>query len=99
MYASISKWHESGLSQFSYCKQEQIATSTFSYWVRKHKREQLPSEVSKLPAKSFIPLELTKPEILPVWLVEISYPNGVYVRCAAGADVNMIKTLIGLSNV
>jgi len=99
MYATISKWHESGLPQYRYCKQEQIATSTFSYWLKKYKREQIPADNSQLPAKSFIPVEVSRPLVLPIWQVEVAYPNGVLVRFATGTDANMIKTLIGLSYV
>lgn len=99
MYAAILKWYESGLSQYRYCKQEQIAVSTFSYWLKKYKREQIPADSSRVPAKSFIPVEVARPVILPVWQLEIAYPNGVQVRCAAGTDVNTLKALIGLSYV
>jgi len=34
-----------------------------------------------------------------VWQIEIGYPDGVQVRCAAGTDISIIKALIGLSNV
>ena len=98
MYAFITKWYESGLSQYQYCKQEQIATSTFSYWLKKYKREQIVPIQQEL-VKSFIPVEVARPMELPVWQVEIAYPNGVRVRCASGTDVNMLKALIGLSYV
>jgi transposase-like protein len=99
MQASITKWRESGLTQHGYCKQEQISTSTFSYWVRKLSREQMPERSSREVVQSFIPVELPKPEVLPVWQIEIGYPDGVQVRCAAGTDISIIKALIGLSNV
>jgi hypothetical protein len=100
MYAHIAKWYESGISQHLYCQQEKIATSTFCYWLKKYKRDQ----VSLTPrqqgdVKSFIPVEVARPLEVHSWQFEICYPNGVQIRCAEGTDTNMLKAMIGMSHV
>ncbi len=52
----IKQWKESGKSQNAFCKEKQIKPSTFSWWVRKDRKEscQLPASA---PTASFVQIE------------------------------------------
>lgn len=53
MFAMISLWQQSGLSQKAYCKQHNIRYHVFHYWYRSFRNLQLQSE-----DEGFIPLKI-----------------------------------------
>jgi len=85
IYLAIEKWQASGLSQYQFCKQENISKSTFGYWFKKYKQEKSFSGSSpKKPDKTFLPVEFSNsPESSgnPPERITITYPNGVQVSC------------------
>lgn len=100
MYRSIALWRESGLSQYQFCKREKLTTSTFSYWLRKFRKEKGLSKFSReKPVKTFIPVEVSKtiePDVLEIEQIEITYPNGVKVSCPPCIDIAQLKTIISI---
>ena len=100
MYLAIEMWQESGLSQHQFCSDENIAKSTFGYWLKKYRNEKGRIQaVSKDNNKAFIPVKVSKTIHLPSLSrdhIEINYPGGVQVICPVGMDIQQIKTLIGI---
>ena len=98
MYLAIEIWQESGLSQNKFCKRENIAEGTFSYWLKKYRVEKDQSKSSlKKPVKTFIPIKVEKipePSCEDKGQIEISYPNGVQLSCPVNMDVQQLRTLI-----
>jgi transposase-like protein len=102
IYLAIEKWQASGLSQYQFCKQEDISKSTFGYWYKKYKQEQSISGFSpKKPDKTFLPLEFSthSPESSenPPERITITYPNGVQVSCPLILDSHRLTNLAKLS--
>lgn len=102
MYLAIEMWKESGLSQKQYCKQENLAHSTFQYWHEKYKGNNPNKRRSKLSASnSFIPVQVTKhDDIITTPVMEenitITYPNGVQISCPITIPEYKLKSLIKL---
>ncbi len=98
MYLAIEMWQESGLSQHKFCDLEKISKSTFSYWLKKYRKEKKQVQaVSTRSDKAFIPVEISKTFQLSSSSdgpIEIDYPNGVRLRYSGGMEVQKLKSLI-----
>ena len=103
MYLAIEMWNESGLSQYSFCKREQLSTSTFSYWIKKYRKEKDQLEPFQEDfVKTFISVEVSRAmesqalntRLSDNYRIEITYPNGVRLSCPVNIDLQQIKTLI-----
>ena len=83
MYARIEAWQQSGLSQNRFCKDENLSTSTFNYWLKKYKREKDQTNQTDIkPVKTFLPVEVSKGVIRSDKdCITITYPNGIQVCC------------------
>jgi len=86
MLAQVETWRESGLTQRSYCHQAGIKPATFSYWVRKGKKQQE-------DLGGFVEIERSMASLGNNY--EITYPNGVSVRL----ETNNLKELSALINL
>lgn len=92
------------MSQYLFCKREQISTSTFSYWLKKYRQNGDGSgRESSQTVRTFIPLELSHTipsrnmEVVPSnSRIEISCPNGFHISCPVSMDIRQLKTLIDL---
>jgi hypothetical protein len=51
MFERIGHWQQSGLSQKSWCKQNNIAYATFQYWYKRFR-----SAAEQEPVNDFVPL-------------------------------------------
>jgi hypothetical protein len=73
MYAVIEKYQDSPLSQNAFCKQEDLALSTFTYWLKKYRRSQQTAD--------FIPVKINErsPQKQSEWC-EIEFPGGIVIR-------------------
>ena len=69
----VEQYQNSGLSRNSFCLQNGISLSTFSYWVKKYKAQQQPL------SSEFIRLE-TSPRSTSK--IEIVFPNQVRIFCS-----------------
>ena len=84
MYPLVEQWLESGERQLTFCDSHNLTVSTFSYWVRKYRRQNNVSEAGS----SFVPLSIQSPVGREI---EIIYPNGVKVR--VGLEVGSVFIL------
>jgi hypothetical protein len=96
----IEQWQTSGLTQDEYCKREKLAKSTFSYWLKKRRKQKYHSNaLLKKPVKKFIPVEISGTADVPVLSdgqIQITYPNGLKVICPSGINIQQLKTLINM---
>lgn len=82
---AINMWEESGLSQAKWCQQEGISRKTFGNWVRSRRNDD--------PA--FLPMQIEEQEqSLRLNNYEITYPNGIIVKCPAGTPVSELQQLL-----
>jgi transposase-like protein len=88
MYARIESWKQSGLSQNQFCKEENLSTSTFNYWLKKYKQEKdLVANADSKPVKTFLPVEVTQETIhRDKDCITITYPNGIQVCCPVNLE-------------
>ena len=54
MYPLVEQWLESGETQLTFCDSHNLTISTFSYWVRKYRKQNRVSEAGG----SFVPLSI-----------------------------------------
>ena len=73
MYALIEKSQNSPLSQKVFCQQEDLALSTFTYWLKKYRRSQQTAD--------FIPMKINErsSQKQSEWC-EIEFPGGIMIR-------------------
>ncbi len=100
MYLAIAMWRESGLSQSKFCRDEKLSVKTFAYWLRKYKQEKgFPVGKNDNVPKTFIPVEVSN-DITGIvsgpGCIEVTFPNGVELKCPAGIDILQLKTLINV---
>lgn len=88
MFKHIENWKQSGLTQTTYCQQQNLKLPTFNYWVVKYHKLESPSSDSK-----FITIE--KQSRLVENAYEIVYPNGVILRVGTG-NIAEVSTLLKL---
>jgi transposase-like protein len=100
MYLAIELWQESGLSQVKFCSREKLSVKTFSYWLRKYRKENgfLVKGGKKVP-DTFIPVEISRGGTSTgtstnSTRIDVSFPNGVQLSCPVGIDIAQLKTLI-----
>lgn len=100
MYLTIELWQKSGLSQVRFCSRENLSVKTFSYWLRKYKKEKnLSVAHSQKTSETFIPVEVSRGGVSSgpnpgLGRIEVSFPNGVELSCPVGIDINQLKSLI-----
>jgi transposase-like protein len=100
MYLAIELWQESGLSQVKFCSREKLSVKTFSYWLRKYRKEKgFSVERGRNVSDTFIPVEISRgglsTEANPSSdRIEVSFPNGVQLSCPVGIDTSQLKNLI-----
>ena len=77
MYALIEKSQNSPLSQKAFCKQEDLALSTFTYWLKKYRGFKQTAGT----AQDFIPMKINEssPQKQSEWC-EIEFPGGIVIR-------------------
>ena len=103
----IELWRESGLSQGTYCKQEDIARSTFQHWRKRYdpSYEYQSKKKKSIPKKSkerFIPVEMKEVlldnDVLSVKSteLEIIYTNSVRIKCSSDLAPMELQKLIRL---
>lgn len=77
------------MSNKDFCHQHGIGQAMFYYWQKK--LQELKQELSS----GFISVKV-KNEFSFTNPIEIAYPNGVKLRLAEGADLSVLRVLIGL---
>ena len=90
--AKISRWKESGMSQAEYCRGHDLKIKTFSYWLRKFRKEktatvqfvELPSE--KLFAYKNEPNRITE--------LKLIIDEGISIEVGDGFNPGTLKQVI-----
>jgi transposase-like protein len=88
--AHVDKWKQSGLSMSEYCRQHDLAISSFSVWV----------QMNKNSSQEFKPITITPPTLLEkqVNVVEIIVEHRLKLRLLNVIDykliVNIAKELV-----
>lgn len=85
------------LSKRQFCREENLVPSTFDNWKKKYSHElQSGGMMNDKPA--FIPIQLKdKASQKPVHAaspIEISFPNGIQLRCTSDINFDELKKLI-----
>jgi hypothetical protein len=77
MYALIEKYQSSPLSQKVFCRQEGLALSTFTYWLKKYRGFKQATGT----ANDFIPMKIKErsPQKQSEWC-KIEFPGGIVIR-------------------
>ena len=77
MYALIEKSQNSPLSQKAFCQQEDLALSTFTYWLKKFRG----FKQSTGALEDFIPMKINEKSTQKQseWC-EIEFPGGIMIR-------------------
>ena len=93
-FALIEKYVDSGLTQDKFCEQQQLAYSTFQFWLKKYRQEN-PDRTTKQqsPTNTFLPLTFTSPRTESALLV-IEYPNGVKLHVYGAMKPQLLLQLI-----
>lgn len=89
MRARYEEWKSSGLSMKTFSEENELAYSTFSYWVRKFNSD-------GGVAAGFVELNVGSDggSLSPAPVVEIEYRSGTKVRFYCLADASVIKSLV-----
>jgi hypothetical protein len=91
MFGIIEKYLTSGLRQKEFCRQENIAYSTFHWWLAQYRRV---NGKNKIQQKQFIPIKLKTSPTNGLPHCRIEYPNGVVLHLTGQYDPQFITTLI-----
>jgi len=59
MFSFIELWKQSGLSQKTWCEQNNTSVATFQYWLRCYRRSAAPGEENR--SADFVPLLIEDP--------------------------------------
>lgn len=100
MYLAIKLWRESGLSQVKFCSGEKLSVKTFSYWLRKYKKEKgFSAKKNKETPDTFIPVEVSGVKTITnsnakYGRIEVCFPNGVQLSCPVEIEIGQLKNLI-----
>ena len=88
MFAIVEKWQESGNTQKQFCREQEIPTARFYYWLKRYKNQRIRTE-------GFLPVRV---EEYPGMndRIEIIYPNGVRLQTSSGTSVRVIRELVML---
>ena len=93
MYALIREWESSSLPQELFIKDKKIVKSTFGYWRKKYLQEK-----KSKACPGFIPLQISEPiqedPVKDEGVIELTYPNGVQLKCSDQIELSRLKTLI-----
>ena len=93
MYALIEKWHNSDKTQQAVCREHGCSYESFKYWRKKQIKQQAEVELKSRTSSpedggNFITLSAMSEPAVPE--LQIIYPNGVQIKCAAGSSSNQI---------
>ena len=90
MFALISSWKQSGLSQKAYCEQNQIRYHVFHYWYKRYRDEQLKSS-----EPAFIPLNV-KPSLSDATCanIEVVLADGKRILFHQAVSSDFLKAVI-----
>ena len=88
-FSLVKACEEGQIPQKQFCKDHQLAYSTFAYWRRKYLRSLFPEDAD--PSGRFIPVDVQGHGSM-----ELVYPNGVRLQVPPGIPVSQLSALIRL---
>jgi len=94
MFASITKYLSSELTQKQFCQKENLAYSTFQKWLQIYRKSHKKS-VSDSSPTAFIPIAIPKHQSAgekPQCIIE--FPNGIIIRFNGKFDSQLIQSLV-----
>ena len=98
MFDMIQKWQKSGISQAAFCKEHQLAISTFTYWLLKFRKQESKNfhhrDKHSVGGK-FLELNVNKNMGIDQGF-RIQYPNGVQLHFSAAVDTDQLHKLVHL---
>jgi len=86
MFASISIWQQSGLTQREWCRQQDIPYHIFHYWYRKFKDQQGPAGNG-----SFVQIAMTS---TPATGCEVVFTDGTRIVFHQPVTAQYLKSLL-----
>lgn len=91
----IRDYQRSGLSQVAFCQQRQVPVSSFTFWLRQHRRKaQLQPRRSRRQRPAFRQLDLSPMRSLNSWAAEVVRPDGLIVRLSVHASAQWASELL-----
>ena len=100
MYLLIEKYFTTDLNQKTFCKQEDIAYSTFHWWLAQYRQKESAQAVSNNKNRDdFLPIHVTPSKLSNTQPTpcQIEYPNGIVVRLDQ-VNVQLIRQLVQLES-
>jgi transposase-like protein len=85
--ALLSRYRESGMTQWEFSRREGVGLSTLIRWLQKERK-------SKRPPLKF--QEVILPSARTAWAIEVVSPQGWIVRCQAEAGSERLAELLRL---
>lgn len=86
-------WQSSGLTKVAFCRQNGIVSSTFHYWIKKFRQQELP--LSGSVRKGFLQIPVQPPVVAQDQqvVVVINFPSGVRVELFSPVEASFLKDL------
>lgn len=88
----IQDYQRSGLSQMQFCRQRQVALSSFTHWLRRQPRKAQATPRRFRPVFRQVDLSAMPP--LSAWAAEVARPDGLIVRLRANAAPHWVSELL-----
>ncbi|MHB2149757.1 IS66 family insertion sequence element accessory protein TnpA [Calditrichota bacterium LG25] len=85
MFKIIEAYEQSGQTQRAFCKERELAFTTFLYWLRKYRKE-------KTKSASFIPLNILNRDSNSHYRIDL--PNGIIIHLNGSEGLKLISELI-----
>lgn len=97
MYRFVEQWKQSGLPKQHFCKQHDIAPHVFHYYHNKYHgiSRRKKNQKKQCQQHGFLPVKIS-PQKKSLPPVEITYPNGVSVKCYDFSSCDQIRELINI---
>ena len=86
MFPLVEEYLEGGQNQKSFCSEQSVPISVFSYWLRKYRESQEPR-----PEPGFVAVRMPERSSQAV---EIEFPGGKKLRFDRLPDLNYLKALL-----
>lgn len=88
---AVEAYFKSNLYIKAFSKQHNIPAGTIRGWVRQDSRY---SSHTPKQEDTFVPIEVTPPELKDTPNIKINYPNGVQIEIPTGTSIQMVSSLI-----
>ncbi len=109
-YSIVMECRKSGMSDYSWCRENNIPTSTFYYWLKKlrNKNYALPNEPVKVPHAVKLKQDVVKIEVINDDHSVVAYPDrsndasirleyfGTTVEISNNADPRLLSSLLSI---